>query len=594
MELTKELQGFLQTEWDKHIEKVQNARNPKQAGDLVDRAVRWAASVVQTYGDVVGPRDVLLDQVKQALAFEVREDLLEDALQEAWSEGSLVRLSEEKLEKRASEAWKYSLAYTSTGKVVTSLGNLIMILQNDPAWKGKLYYDSLLQLPFVHDGTPLDEIATEVRSSDFMRRSQAESMYKDAFQLPRLALNPEANGHIAIWLQREYGVTVSQEKTISQAVVAAAMGTKINHALSWAESLNWDGKHRLVNPDDLEAGISEFARCFHDDERYMRRIVTPFLRIFMLSYIARLYQPGCKVDTMLVLEGFQGARKSTSMSLLVPNQAYFSDSPMEWGSKDSLQFGIGLLIYEVAEVDRLLAKRNTANFKAWLRSRSDRFRPPYSADVRIFPRTFVPYGTVNAEGAWLKDYGKQRALMPLLIERVIDTDWIAHNREQLVAEAIALLKAGWAYWPSADEAETIAIEMETRLLPNIFTEALEETLKNYGLEFVRTGEVANLMQLTGEDPRISDTFAHAFRQLGWRYTKFKREDGQVWQGWKAPDNWKVKVPPGWSTTEPPIKGCLANPAGLQRRLSLQQTEKSKQTARARVYRLPLRSFTQES
>src|ERR1039457_774052 len=232
---------------------------------------------------------------------------------------------------------------------------------------------------------------------------------------------------ITNWLQHEDRKMYSGKDTAQDAVAAVAGRNAYHPVRDYLASLVWDGKERI------ETWLIRLAGA--RDDAYVRAASKKWL----IGAVARVVKPGCRMDYMLVLEGKQGSRKSTTVDILgrpwagsLQNQALHSESAVE-----GLQ---GKWIVELAELDGLRRSEVTAA-KDFISRVDDYYREKYGRVATAHPRQNVLIGTVN-DSQYLIDPTGNRRFLPIRIARTIDTDGLATERDQLWAEAVAAFYAG--------------------------------------------------------------------------------------------------------------------------------------------------------
>jgi predicted P-loop ATPase len=170
----------------------------------------------------------------------------------------------------------------------------------------------------------------------------------------------------------------------------------------------------------------------------------------MIGAVARIMEPGCKMDTMPVFEGSQGTGKSRFVNVLAGD--WYSDTMPSFRGKDAMLALQGVWIFEIPELEALSKSRIDAT-KAFLSRQVDNFRRPYGRTTEPHKRQCVLIGTTN-EDDYLRDPTGARRFWPIACEE-ISIDRLIQDRDQLWAEAVEKYRRGEA-WHLTDEEEALA------------------------------------------------------------------------------------------------------------------------------------------
>jgi len=345
------------------------------------------------------------------------------------------------------------------------------------------------------------------------------------------------------WVSRTYGRDFT-EKHIRDAVVAAALERAFNPVtamLAEAEA-SWDGVARLDR-----MAVDHFG-C--DDTPYTRACV----RKTMIAAVARARHPGCKFDTILVLESPEGWNKSTAWLVLAGGPENFSDeSILGKASREAMEQLAGIWIHENAELAGL-HKSDIDVVRAYASRAEDRARPAYGHFLVRQPRQSIEIGTTNSI-EYLQAQNGNRRFWPIRLRRPIDIGRLRAERLQLWGEAAHLEAGGEGLtlppelWPFA------AIEQEARRVRDPWEPLLEAmTIRSrtpiagaypgYGIIEDAHGElrvstvdifrnVLEIDKVGNIEARHARRLADAMRALGWESKLFKTE-GKVVRGYARP------------------------------------------------------------
>src|SRR5262249_42604988 len=150
---------------------------------------------------------------------------------------------------------------------------------------------------------------------------------------------------------------------------------------------------------------------------------------FLISAVARIYEPGCQADHIIILESDQGEGKSTALRIM--GDPFFTDDLAELGTKDASLATAGVWIIELSELDAM-TRADRSRIKSFVSRRVDRYRPVYGRRLVETKRQCVFAGSVN-DSEYLKDDTGARRFWPVRCGR-IDLDGIRRDKDQLWAE----------------------------------------------------------------------------------------------------------------------------------------------------------------
>jgi predicted P-loop ATPase len=255
----------------------------------------------------------------------------------------------------------------------------------------------------------------------------------------------------------------------------------------------------------------------------------------MISAVARIFEPGCKVDTVPVLEGEQGIRKSSLIRALAGDEWFLEMSVTDVSNKDAMQVLRRKWIAEFPEIDGI-SKGEFAHVKAFFSRQVDTYRPSFGKGSRDFLRQIVFCASTNRDDYGTDETGLRRYWPIRCLQ--CDVAYVTTHRDQLWAEAVVRYRRG-EEWHVTDPE--LVDEFKQQQSDRYRSDAWEEKIERWLLapvdhaKFrsradagVTTGDVIELALKIepgkigpGDEGRV----ARCLRRLGWIRGAQQRRDG---------------------------------------------------------------------
>jgi putative DNA primase/helicase len=394
-----------------------------------------------------------------------------------------------------SELWKnLKLDLADNDRPYSNADNVARILAQMPALKGKIWFDEFHNKILNTWQCKEPEEWSDLKTVDMM-----------------------------IFIQRIVGISKLGKESVFDAITHYSNTDVRNEPQDWIKSLKWDGIDRIE---------MFFKNCAGSPESDYSKAVS---KNFWISMAARIFDPGCQVDNMVILEGKQGTLKSSLFNKI--GGKFYAEAAPDVRSVEFYKCLEAKIIVEFAELSSF-SKAEINIIKKMITCRSDRYRASYHRFASDHPRTCILTGSTNDE-AYLNDPTGARRFWPLETTK-IDIPYIVDNRDQLFAEAFSKYKNAESWWETPEESTKT--EQESRRVHDEWENIVGEYIKKY--DFITIRDVADKLLLGNGDLDKSTQMriANVIRLSG----LFKKGLGtnankETVRGWRKITELEVKV-----------------------------------------------------
>jgi predicted P-loop ATPase len=253
---------------------------------------------------------------------------------------------------------------------------------------------------------------------------------------------PIKTGKLRVEIEKETGLAPSKQD-IQDLIYEFAWKNPYSEVANYLNNV-----YKRYERDGSKSLIKKLAR---DVLKVQTELEETYVIKFLVGAVARALEPGCKLDTALILAGKQGYGKTTFFETLAHPSRFVTIShsaSQEKVIKDSYKYWI----VEYGELDSKLSYNNMNHLKNYMSMRSDEVRHLYVNMSETKARHFVIVGTTNKDNFLIDPTGNRRFWV-VKITNPINIKWVEENRDLLWASAIDLYLQGYSWYLTPEEQE---------------------------------------------------------------------------------------------------------------------------------------------
>ena len=294
----------------------------------------------------------------------------------------------------------------------------------------------------------------------------------------------------------------------------------------WLEGLApWDGVKRVH---------SLLCDTFKADDNPLTRWASTAL---LLGPVQRCFEPGCKLDEVVVLVGGQGLGKSSLINHLLPQTEpdWFSDSlSMADNQQRRIEALQGRVLVEMSDLQGF-TKADMQSLKSFITRRDDgSVRLAFRKNPETMLRRCVLVGTSDRAECLPNDSAGLRRFVPVECREGCHVEqFMGLNRDRLWAEALAIYRKGEvrANLPRS-LMTTQSARAETHRRKDGLIEDGVAAIVGDGPYTIRELFAMACPSSSISDRRAESRLADAARTAGWTKTRERTEDGKRAYLWR--------------------------------------------------------------
>lgn len=367
-------------------------------------------------------------------------------------------------------SWMRKLTRNESGKIDRTSNNVLVMLNGDNRFKGRLMYN------------------------EFSKRMEMSgpAPWAGRNELEVFEWTDDDSAGLRILVEGFLGFRTKD--AINDALVQAARTNSYNPLQDYLNGLVWDGIPRID---------TVYIDYFGDEDTAYTRAVG---RKSLVAAVARALQPGVKHDEMVVISGPQGTYKSTFIERIGKN----------WSTALMVSFNDPKAVAEIiqrswiVEIPELssLNKADTNTVKQLISQTVDDYRTPFDKYPAKHKRQCVFFGTTNDKD-YLKDPTGNRRFWPIRCGKASKNVWddlTGETVDQLWAEAVVRWRMGEPLILSPEEEKEAekrrGAHTERDELEGIIAEFLERPVP---IDWLKMDEFDRDMYLSGADKEAVET-----------------------------------------------------------------------------------------
>lgn len=279
--------------------------------------------------------------------------------------------------------------------------------------------------------------------------------------------------------------------------------------------------------DSVDKLCNEVLSCETEIEKL-------YVRKFLIGAVARAFNPGCELQTMLILYTEKGGYGKTRFFRNLVENVYCYEAEYTTNNVELRKSCSNFWIALFDEVDSGLTPNKLSSFKKFISETKDVWREYYTTSSQVIkPRQYVMCGTTNKKEL-LIDSTEERRFWIVNLQKKIDIDWVVENRNRIWSQAVFLYRSNEKWWLT----ETEQIVSNKHVCKFKKTDAYDDEIVETALSFV----TPFTLKMLADELKVSDVnyqkFANHARNVLVNKTSLKypdkttRYNGAVGRWWQ--------------------------------------------------------------